>query len=182
MRVSFTASPPVVWIQRVCSPRAHSGSPQVAHLGRSAPGFWLQSSVSPIWTTSWINCARSWLIRSSTAASISAHVADLLLFSPLRHPQHVSQPRAHLLYLRTPFSFVLLRFHALASLLVFPLFYHLPPVCKKMNRTRYLEWDMQERTTMLYCTEIELCALYCVYINQCTSSTSPAERERLAKK
>src|SRR5436305_13391796 len=25
VRVSFTASPPVVWIQRVCSPRAHNG-------------------------------------------------------------------------------------------------------------------------------------------------------------
>jgi GNAT superfamily N-acetyltransferase len=41
-----------------------------------------------------------------------------------------------LLHLRTPFSFVLLGFHALVSLLVvFPLFYHLPPFCKKMKRT-----------------------------------------------
>jgi hypothetical protein len=87
MRVSLTASPPIVWMKRVCSPRANNGLPHVAHFGRS-----------------------------STAASISAHVADLLLFSPLRHPQHVSQSCAHLLHLRTPFPFVLLGFHALVSL------------------------------------------------------------------
>jgi len=40
------------------------------------------------------------------------------------------------LHLRAPFPFVLLRFHAFASLLAFfPLFYHLPPSCKKMKRT-----------------------------------------------
>jgi hypothetical protein len=48
---------------------------QVAHLGRSPSGFWLQASVSPICTTSWSTCARNWFIRSSTAASNSAHVA-----------------------------------------------------------------------------------------------------------
>src|SRR5205085_10776579 len=53
----------------------HSGLPQVVHLGRSSGGFWLQSSASPICTTSWLNCARSWFICSSTSASVSAHVA-----------------------------------------------------------------------------------------------------------
>src|SRR6266849_4542966 len=59
VRVSLTASHPLVCSHRVCSPRANSGLPQVAHLGRSAAGFWLHSSVSPICTTSWINCARN---------------------------------------------------------------------------------------------------------------------------
>src|SRR2546421_9863778 len=62
-------------MKRVCSPRAHSGLPHVAHLGRSSSGCWLQSSLSPICTRSWITCARNWFICSSTAASISAHVA-----------------------------------------------------------------------------------------------------------
>jgi hypothetical protein len=36
VRVTFTASPHIVWRKRVCSPRAQSGLPQVVHLGRSA--------------------------------------------------------------------------------------------------------------------------------------------------
>src|SRR6266852_503333 len=75
VRVNLTASPPVVCRKRVCSPRANNGLPHVAHFGRSSSGFWLHFSVSPICTTSWISCARNWFIRSSTAASISAHVA-----------------------------------------------------------------------------------------------------------
>ena len=116
MRVSLTASPPLVCIQRVCFPRAHSGLPQVAHLGRSSSGTSLHSSLSPTCTTSWISCARTWLICSSIAASISAHVADLLLFSPLGDSQHISQSCTHLFYLLTPLPCVLLRFHPLASL------------------------------------------------------------------
>src|SRR5205807_9011602 len=61
--------------QRVCFPRAHSGLPQVAHLGRSSSGIALHSSLSPTCTTSWISCARTWLICLSISASISAHVA-----------------------------------------------------------------------------------------------------------
>src|SRR5437870_12857739 len=45
------------------------------HLERSSSGISLHSALSPICTTSWISCARNWFIRSSTAASISAHVA-----------------------------------------------------------------------------------------------------------
>src|SRR5260221_53351 len=90
VRVSFTASPPFVWMKRVCSPRAESGLSQVAHLGPSSSGCWLHSSVSPLCTTSWINCARSWFIRSSTAASISAHVA---CGCSLRHSVIPSTPR-----------------------------------------------------------------------------------------
>jgi len=76
-------------------PTLGAGAIRARQLGRSSSGFWLHCSVSPICTTSWITCARSWLIRSSTAASISTHVADLLLFPPLGHPQHVSQACAH---------------------------------------------------------------------------------------
>src|SRR2546426_11163378 len=46
-----------------------------------------------------------------------------LLFSPLRHPQYVSQSSTHLLHLLTPLPCVLLRFHALVSLLVFSLYF-----------------------------------------------------------
>ncbi len=35
VRVSLTASPPVVWIQRLCAPHAARGAPQRSHLGRS---------------------------------------------------------------------------------------------------------------------------------------------------
>src|SRR5579872_2246157 len=58
-----------------------------------------------------------------------------MLFPPLGHPQYVSQPGAHLLHVRTALPFVLLRFHTLVSLLVFLVFYHLPPWCKKKKRT-----------------------------------------------
>src|SRR6266436_792275 len=61
-----------------------------------------------------------------------------VLFPPLGDPQHVSQSCAHLLHLLTPLPLVLLGFHALPSLLVvFPLFYHLLPVCKKMKHTHH---------------------------------------------
>ena len=60
-----------------------------------------------------------------------------MLLPPLRHPQHVTQSGTHLLYLRTPFPFVLLGFHPFVPLLLFfsysPIFLLL---CKKMNRTR----------------------------------------------
>src|SRR5438270_8332193 len=62
-------------MERLCSPRAESGSPQVAHFGRSPGGILRQSSLSPICTSSWSSWARTWFICSSTAASISAHVA-----------------------------------------------------------------------------------------------------------
>src|SRR5216683_3258486 len=59
-----------------------------------------------------------------------------VLFPPLGHPQYVSQSCAHLLHLCTPFPFVLLGFHALRlSPGLFPLVYHLPPLCKKMKHT-----------------------------------------------
>src|SRR5206468_12786014 len=75
MRVSLTASPPVVCTQRVCFPRAHNGLPHVAHLGRSSSASSLQFSLSSICTTSWTSCARTCFSCSSIAASISAHVA-----------------------------------------------------------------------------------------------------------
>src|SRR6266567_7433130 len=50
-----------------------------------------------------------------------------MLFAPLGHPQHISQSCAHLLHLLTPLPCVLLGFHALASLLIFPS--SLPPPC-----------------------------------------------------
>ena len=45
---------PLRWFvrSRVCFPRAHSGLPHVAHLGRSSSGPSLQSSLSPTCTTS----------------------------------------------------------------------------------------------------------------------------------
>src|SRR5207244_11811532 len=52
-------------------------------------------------------------------------------------PGHRAVPRSRGSHLLAALPFVLLGFHALASLLiVFPVFYHLPPGCKKMNRTR----------------------------------------------
>jgi hypothetical protein len=59
VRVTFTASPLVVWMKRVCSPRAHSGLPHVAHPGRSSCGFWLQSLPSLSRTKSSMSCARN---------------------------------------------------------------------------------------------------------------------------
>src|SRR6266566_6883342 len=42
-----------------------------------------------------------------------------MLFSPLGHPQHISQSCAHVLHLLTPLLCVLLDFHALVSFLTF---------------------------------------------------------------
>ena len=71
------------------------------------------------------------------AASISAHVADLLLFPPVRHPQHVSQSCAHgarIWRFRSRLFFLAFMLSSLSPGL-FPVFYYLPLVCKKMNRT-----------------------------------------------
>src|SRR5437868_11469559 len=103
-------------MKRVCSPRAHSGLPHVAHLGRSSGGFWLQSSPSPSSTKSWSTCARNWLICSSTAASISAHIA---CGCSLRHwviPSTSRSPALTWCICSTRLPFVLLGFHALVSL------------------------------------------------------------------
>src|SRR5437868_10371547 len=139
-------------MKRVCSPRAHSGLPHVAHLGRSSGGFWLQSSPSPSSTKSWSTCARNWLICSSTAASISAHVA---CGCSLRHwviPSTSRSPALTCCICSTRLPFVLLGFHALASLLiVFPVFYHLPPWCKKMKRTP------SRIISILPCTDVISC-------------------------
>src|SRR5437588_6449625 len=122
-------------MERLCSPRAQSGSPQVAHFGRSPDGIFRQSSLSPICTSSWISWARTWFICSSTAASISAHVACGCSFLHCVIPSTSRSPaltccicslRCRLFF----FSFML------SSLSwFFPVFYHLPPLCKKMNRT-----------------------------------------------
>src|SRR5713226_10238811 len=123
-------------MKRVCSPRANNGLPHVAHLGRSASGFWLHSSVSPSCTSSWISWARNWLICSSTAASISAHVACGCSFLHWVIPRTSRSPALTCCICPTRLPCVLLGFHALVSLLLFFLvFYHLPPVCKKMKRT-----------------------------------------------
>src|SRR5439155_24397854 len=42
-----------------------------------------------------------------------------VFFPPLGHPQHVAQSCTHLSHLLTALPFVLLRFHALVSLLIF---------------------------------------------------------------
>src|SRR5579884_3777125 len=60
---------------RLCSPRCHSALPHVAHCGGSCSLCWLHDSTSPICIRSCSICARTWFICSSTAASISAHVA-----------------------------------------------------------------------------------------------------------
>src|SRR5229473_6446402 len=119
VRVNLTASPPVVWMKRVCSPRANNGLPHVAHLGRSASGFWLHSSVSPSCTSSWISWARNWLICSSTAASISAHVACGCSFLHWVIPRTSRSPALTCCICPTRLPCVLLGFHALVSLLLF---------------------------------------------------------------
>src|SRR5258708_33691320 len=111
-------------MKRVCSPRATNGLPHVAHFGRSPSGFWLPSSVSPICTTSWISWARNWLIRSSTAASISAHVA---LGCSLRHWVIPSTSRSPALTccicsLRSRLFFLAFMLSSLSWF--FPVFYH----------------------------------------------------------
>jgi hypothetical protein len=136
VRVNLTASPPLVCNQRVCSPRPTKGLPHVAHFGRSSSSRWLHSSVSPMCTTSWISCARNWFIRSSTAASISAHVA---CGCSLRHwviPRTSRNPALTRLASLdcVPVCSSWLSCSRLSPGL-FPLVYHLPPVCKKMNRT-----------------------------------------------
>src|SRR5436305_1389256 len=123
-------------MERLCSPRAQSGSPQVAHLGRSPGGIFRQSSLSPICTSSWSSWARTWLICSSTTASISAHVACGCSFLHWVIPSTSRSPaltccicslRCRLLFL----AFILCS----RSSQFFPLVYHLPLVCKKMHRT-----------------------------------------------
>ena len=66
----------------MCSPRAHNGLSHVAHVGRSSGERSLQSSLCPMPTRSSSSCARNRWICSSTAASISAHIA---LGCSLRH-------------------------------------------------------------------------------------------------
>src|SRR5439155_24279615 len=98
---------------------AYSDLLHVAHLGRPSVGFWLQSSSSPSSTTSWISCARNWLICSSTIASISAHVACGCSFLHWVIPSTSCSPAlTYCICLRT-LPFVLLGFHALVSLLIF---------------------------------------------------------------
>src|SRR2546421_11110398 len=58
-----------------------------------------------------------------------------VLFPPLRDPQHVSQPCAHLLHLRAPFPFGLLGFHPFASLLGFFSCILPPPCLVQKNET-----------------------------------------------
>src|SRR5713101_6971028 len=123
-------------MKRVCSPRANNGLPHVAHLGRSASGFWLHSSVSPSCTSSWISWARNWLICSSTAASISAHVACGCSFLHCVIPSTSRSPALTccICGLRSRLFFLVFM---LSSLFpgFFPVFYFFPPVCKKMKRT-----------------------------------------------
>src|SRR5260221_3131392 len=143
-------------MKRVCSPRATKGLPHVAHLGRSSSGFWLPSSVPPICTTSWISCARNWLIRSSTAASISAHVA---CGCSLRHWVIPNTSRSPALTGLASADFVpvcssWLSCSRLSLLLFFPVFYHLPPACKKMKRTRCLTLLEGIPEHVLYCSGI----------------------------
>src|SRR5437588_8349353 len=125
-------------MERVCSPRAESDSPQVAHVGRSPEGIFRQSSLSPICTKSWSSWTRTWFICSSTAASISAHVAFGCSFRhwviPSRSPSAaltccICSLRCRLFFLAFMLSSLSPRF--------FLLVYHLPPFCQKMNRTRH---------------------------------------------
>src|SRR6266446_6685572 len=122
-------------MKRVCSPRATNGLPHVAHFGRSSSGFWLHSSVSPICTSSWISCARNWLICSSTAASISAHVACGCSFLHWVIPSTSRSPALTCCICPTRLPCVLLGFHALVSLLLFFPCILPPPSCVQKNET-----------------------------------------------
>src|SRR5438270_8373912 len=116
-------------MKRVCSPRAHSGLPHVAHLGRSSGGFWLQSSPSPSSTRSWSTWARNWLICSSTAASISAHVARGCAFLHAVMPSTSRSPALTccICSLRCRVFFLAFILSSLSSF--FLLVYHLPSLC-----------------------------------------------------
>src|SRR5205085_4400658 len=97
----------------------HSGSPQVAHCGRSSAGILLQSSLSPICTRSSSSWARTWCICSSTAASISAHVALGCSFLHSVIPSRSRSPALTCWICSTRLPFILLGFHALIPLSVF---------------------------------------------------------------
>src|SRR5947209_17935400 len=123
-------------MKRVCSPRAESGLRE-----DRTRGTFLRRHLTP-WLAlphlhHVLDQLRPQLVHSFIHRCFDLSPRGVRVFlPPLGHPQHISQSCTHLLHLRTPLSFVLLGFHALASLLlVFPVFYHLPSLCKKMNRT-----------------------------------------------